>query len=225
MPGFNIPSKAGGGGTGPSNKVEFHRQHRWFIESLGIPPIGGSRPGSGAQGVAAKALFAQSLQLPSLEFEQEEIKSPSLVYKVAKRAKWKNCVVKFYDVYGLYKKLEEWQKKIWSPENGIQSAIDYKGEPIFVLVDGKGQPKQRYLLKGAYPLNIDHGELSYTSSEVKILTVTYAYDYATIEFMDDQQDDSNAPNGGTGTRARSPSAPANQGINDPNTPFAGSSLG
>ena len=224
MPGFNIPSKAGGGGTGPSNKVEFHRQHRWMIESLGIPG-GGSGKGSGAQGVAAKALFAQSLQLPTLEFEQETIKAASLTYKVAKRAKWKNCIVKFYDVYGLHKKFEEWQKKIWSVDKGIQHAIDYKGEPIFVMVDGQGNPKQRYTLNGAYPLSIDHGELSYTSSEVKLLIVTYVYDFATIEFMDDQQDDSNAPSGGTGSRARSPSAPANQGINDPGTPFAGAQFG
>ena len=174
MPGFTIDSQ----GSGPVNNIEFHRQHRWSIESLGIP---GDRPSSGA---TARKLYAQSLQLPSLEFEEESIKSPSTVYKVAKRANWKNCVVKFYDVYGLYEKFADWQNKIWNPAIGIGSASDYKGSPIFVLVDGAGNVQQRYTLMGAYPLSVDHGELSYTNSDIKILTVTYSYDYAETELND-----------------------------------------
>lgn len=195
MPGF----KVGGQGSGPSNTVDgkdFHRKHRWRISSLGIPSSnsqsqnqsslgqtrergGGPNTGSGA---TSKALWAQSLQLPGLEFTEEQIKSPSMVYKVVSKAKWKNCVVKFYDVWGLFEEFEAWQQKIWTPGKGIQPAIDYKGEPIFELLDGEGNVKQSYTLKGAYPLFIDHGELTYESSGVKILSVTYSYDYAEVEF-------------------------------------------
>lgn len=178
MPGFT--------GTGPSNiGVEFHRQHRWLIEDLGIP-ISGTRTRRAGPAVKQKAaLYAQSLQLPALEFDQEIIKSPSLEYKVAKRAKWKNVTIKFYDVWGLYKEFEAWQSRIWNPNSGIQAANIYKGEPKFVLYDGKGKVKQRYTLKGAYPQSITHGELSYTSSDVKLLVVTYSYDFAEIKLFDD----------------------------------------
>lgn len=209
MPGFAIK----GQGSGPPNNFEFHRQHRWVIEDLGLPtgtPANevsstgagnivtgptrtrsqggsGSAAPNGFGGPTRKVLFAQSLQLPSLEFEEEVIKSPSVTYKVAKRAKWKNCVVKFYDVWGLFIEFDKWHQKIWTPDRGIQAAIDYKGEPKFVLTDGQGQVKQRYTLMGAYPLSIDHGELTYTSHEVKLLIVNYSYDYATVELFDQNQ--------------------------------------
>ena len=179
MPGFT--------GNGPSPKAEFHRQHRWIIEELGIPSSSG-RPGQALRGEAKKrsqlALYARDLQLPVLEFDIESIKSPSLEYKIAKHAKWRNCTVSFYDVYGLYKEFYKWQQEIWTPQTGLKAANAYKGQPVFALRDGKGKVRQRFTLKGAFPQSIDHGELSYTNSEIKVLTVTYAYDWAEIEVLD-----------------------------------------
>lgn len=193
MPGFT--------GNGPNPKAEFHRQHRWIIQDLGIPSSSG-RAGQGIRGESKKraelALYARDLQLPVLEFDIESIKSPSLEYKVARRAKWRNCTVSFYDVYGLYKEFEKWQQAIWTPRTGLKPAIDYKGQPVFLLRDGKGAPKQKFTLRGAFPQSIDHGELSYTNSEIKVLTVTYAYDYADVEILDAKPnpDDGKSPSSG-----------------------------
>lgn len=210
MPGFNIT-----GDSGPSNKnVEFHRSHRWIIEDLGFPIGSGSdtqglpgstrtraaSPGAPA-GAAQLALYAQSIQLPAVEFEEEKIESASLVYRVAKRANWKPVTAKFYDVWGLYQIFEEWQRKIWNVSRGIQAAVDYKGQPVFALTDGAGEVKQRYTLMGAYPSNITHGDLSYTESNVKLLVVTYSFDYAEVELLDELSG-SNFSNNLGGTRTR-----------------------
>lgn len=180
MPGFSI---IGSEQQSPKNDAEFHRAHRWYIRNIGLPGAGGS---SGTRTRAGSAgdpkLYAHTLQLPSLSFEEEKISGgASNYYKIAKRAVWDNVTIKFYDVYGLYKIYRDWQDKIWTPDEGIKKASDYKGQPVFVLTDGQGNDSQIYTLINAYPINVNHGELSYTSNDIKLLTVTYSFDYATFE--------------------------------------------
>lgn len=171
MPGFNIGT---GNPTYPNPNAEFHRSHRWIIEELGVP---GMQP--------VERLYAKSMQLPSLTFDEEKIKSgASVVYKIAKKANWQPFTIKFYDTFGMYKGFKKWQDKIWTPEQGIGLACDYKSRVVLTLTDGLGVVKQRYTAIGAYPKSITHGELSYENSDVKLLTVAYSYDYATIELMD-----------------------------------------
>jgi hypothetical protein len=175
MPGFNI-----GGGDGPDHKSEFHRAHRWRIVNIGFP---GTPPITASQ--RRLTLFAQSIQLPSLSFEEEKVAGgASNYYKIAKRASWENVTVKFYDVYGLYKIYKDWQDKIWTPQDGIKFASDYKGTAEFILTDADGEKIQSYKLVNCYPTNISHGDLSYTSPDIKLLTVTYSFDYAEIDLQD-----------------------------------------
>jgi hypothetical protein len=177
MPGFNIQ---GVDSNNINPKKEFHRSHRWVIESLGVP---GMQP--------EERLYAKSIQLPSLTFDEEKIKSgASVIYKIAKKANWQPFTIKFYDTFGMYKGFKKWQDKIWTPAMGIGLANEYKSRVILALTDGEGEVTQRYTAIGAYPKSITHGELSYESSDVKLLTVAYSYDWATIELMD---------NGGTTT--------------------------
>ena len=170
MPGFNIQTHTP---TGINPALEYHRSHRWVIDNLGMP--------SGMPTI--HRLHAQSVQLPSLVLDEEKIKSgATLEYKIAKKANWQDITVKFYDVHGLYKLYQEWQDLIWNQEDGIGRADKYKGNVIIALTDGQGKKVQCYTAYGAYPKSITHGELSYTNSEVKLLTVTYSYDYAKVEF-------------------------------------------
>lgn len=212
MPGFKI----GGNGDGISNFAEFHRQHRWKIESLGLPS------GTGTPAQNKLALFAQTLQLPSIDFEEEKIKTgTSIVYSVVKKAKWKPVTVKFYDTYGLFKVFDEWREKMWTEKEGIKAPSVYKGNPKFVLTDGKGVVKQSYELIGAYPKHVNHGDLSYASSEVKLLVVTFSYDYAKIK-LEDEPSQATKGNSTGGTRARGGDQEAiSPGINDPSVPFNG----
>ena len=171
MPGFNITARDT---NGINNKSEFHRNHRWIIEELGTPT-----------GAPDERLYAKSVQLPSLTFVEEKIKSGATVeYKIAKKANWQDFTIKFYDVHGLYKHYKKWQDKIWSPSQGIGLATEYKSRVILALTNGEGEVMQRYTAIGAYPKSVTHGELSYENSDVKLLTVAYSYDWATIELFD-----------------------------------------
>jgi len=170
MPGF-FPSGSIAD-PGIDSNAEYNRVHRWVIESLGFP---------GPPSSDRLRLHAKSIGLPTLKFEEEKIKGGSSYYKIAKRAHWEDITVKFYDVFGLYKVFKEWQDKIWTPADGIKKPSDYKGAPVFLLLDGEGNEVQRFTLSGAYPSKIDHGDLSYENSTIKLLTVTYTYDFAIID--------------------------------------------
>tara|TARA_R100001244_G_scaffold25113_3_gene25505 strand:+ start:13037 stop:13690 length:654 start_codon:yes stop_codon:yes gene_type:complete len=194
MPGFAISGKEKG--QNPNYKAEFHRAHRWMIEDIGVPMssnsnnnVGGTqtRGGFNASGMASKGdlkLYAKSLKLPSLSFEEVKVNAGSLTYSFPKKAKWENVVVEFYDVYGLHQIFRDWQDKIWTPDEGMKIVDAYMGEPIFKLLDGQGKEQQKFTLKNSYPINVDHGELSYDSSDVKLLIVTYVFSHAVIEIKD-----------------------------------------
>lgn len=175
MPGFIIGN--GQSGPGPLANVEFHRSHRWVIHTLGIPAsVGGTRTATSA----FYRFYAKSLELPSLTLEEETVEGASVRYKFAKKAIWDNITISFYDVFGLYPALREWQKKIWTPERGLGLVNDYVGRPVFLLLDGQGTEQQRFELVGAYPSKISHGELSYASSEIKLLNVVFTFNWAEI---------------------------------------------
>lgn len=182
MPGFFIGSGASGS---VSATLEFHRTHRWAIQSLGAPSAvtgGGSTTSATADRGSQPFLFAKSLKLPSLQFDEELIQGGSSPYSFAKVAVWQACEISFYDVFGLYALLKQWRDTIWSASAGMNVADNYKGQPIINLLDNDGNTTYSFKLVGAWPQHVHHGELNYTSSEIKLLTVTFKYDYA----QDDQ---------------------------------------
>lgn len=176
MPGFAINQTDSS--TSIDHQAEFHRAHRWQIENLGIPFS------INASSVFRPRLYAKTLELPSLSFEEEKVDGASLKYKFPKRANWDNITVSFYDVQGIHNRFHLWQQSIWTPEEGLKPAADFKGTAVFLLTDGSGEEMQRYTLVGCYPTKVSHSELSAASSEVKLLNVTYAFDYATIIIKD-----------------------------------------
>lgn len=172
MPGFKINN----GGDGPNNNVETLREHRWLISQLG--PIQSSNA----------LLFAKELTLPDFRAERQEILGGALWYKFAKSVKWEDCRVLFYDTGEILPKLYEWRDKVFSITNGIgihstapsKKGTDsgYKHECTFELLNGVGVSAFIIYLVGAWPSQISEGNLDYTSSAIKLVTVTLTYDYA-----------------------------------------------
>lgn len=171
MPGFNIHDT---GSRDPSATEEFHRAHRWAIETLGEPGGVTGATRSGAQ----PFVYAKSLKLPSLQFDEELIPGGSSNYSFAKVAVWQACEISFYDVFGLYSILKKWRELVWTPSGGLNVADAYKGNPRILLLDGNGNTTFSFELQGAWPKHLHHGELNYTSSEIKLVTVTFGYDFA-----------------------------------------------
>lgn len=167
MPGFQIGDFPA---SGVKHNVEFHRQHRWRVDN----------PGLISQLEPKLHLYAKEVTLPQLSFEEEKILGGSLYYKVARKAIWSDVTVTYYDVFGLYKEYEKWQRLIWDPSAGIKPAVEYKGPVVLSLTNGSGDAIQTFALTGAFPKDISHSNLSYTSSDIKLLKVTFSYDFATF---------------------------------------------
>jgi hypothetical protein len=165
MPGFIIE-----GSEKESVKInkDIKRAHRWRIFKFGP---------AGAIGTD-DLLFAKSVTMPTIAFEEHNVLGGSIPYKFATRPAFGDLVVAFYDLIGLEPKVRSWQNKVWDPQKGIGMANDYKDTVILYLTDGKGeQSDNAWKFINAWPKVINHGELLYDSSEFKLLTVTISYDW------------------------------------------------
>jgi len=163
MPGFAIQ-----GGAGPSNVQETLRSNRWVVQQLG--PITDT----------FSLKLAKDLQLPNFNVTQETHTGGSLVYKYAKEINYQDVTISFYDFQGFINTLDEWRKMIWTPEDGLKDAGTYKAESKFQLLKGDGEVVHTYVLKNSWPKKIGHGQLSYSSSEIKYVQVILAYDWIVL---------------------------------------------
>jgi len=119
------------------------------------------------------------LTLPTRAFEQLEVMGLSQKYKFAKSVTFDDVVVTFYDLYGLQKLVEDSMDKIWNLNEGLQT--EYKDRAIFVLLDGEGIPAAKFTMENAWPKKQTHSQLSMSSNDFKLLTVTFAYDWYTFK--------------------------------------------
>ncbi|RLF30370.1 MAG: hypothetical protein DRN07_08705 [Thermoplasmata archaeon] len=133
--------------------------------------------------VQGQEIPIKDVKIPDTTFEVFEQKGASLVYKYAKFARYGDATITFYDIKGLYKKLEDWKKEIWTPDEGIQPKKQYARETIIQQTDGQGaygNPQVTYRLINSWPKNISRSLLTYTNSEAHLVTVLLACDYMEV---------------------------------------------
>lgn len=148
-----------------------HQQHFWRAEQIGpIKPIERN-----------ESILLQELTLPGPDFDVHEQKGASLIYKYASFVKWTDATIIFYDVYGLFAKLEEWRAQIWTPGEGIKPKKQYADNTVIIMTDGEGTEFARYTLVNSWPKTIGHGLLTYTASGAKLVNLTLACDYVTYQ--------------------------------------------
>ncbi len=72
-----------------------------------------------------------------------------------------------------------WQDLVWQTETGIQAPrAEYMTTVILTMLDGRGNPTQKYTLFDVYPNGpIDAGELSGETGDVVRPSVTLSYTY------------------------------------------------
>lgn len=170
MPGFRID-------TNPSDfkslkfDKDVKRAHRWRILKFGSirgEPIL----------TADNLLFAKSVTMPTFSFEEKEVLGGSISYKFATKPQFSDLEISFYDLEGLEPKIRKWYSLVWTKEKGIGMPNDYKDEVIIYLTDGKGNVvDDPWVFKNAWPKTINHGALTYDSSDFKLITITVSYDW------------------------------------------------
>lgn len=162
----------------PNNKIglgkDIRRSNRWSVDTL----VGLSTLSLGRN----FKLYAKRVKLPELSFEEEIFKSAGAEYKFVSLPKFSEATVEFYDVVGVYEQLHEQRNKMWTPQEGIRPASNYKEKTIFVLeTSAGGGDFLKFILEGSYIKNLTHSDLTYEKHELKYVTLTLSYDYFTIE--------------------------------------------
>ncbi|MCK9557748.1 MAG: phage tail protein [Candidatus Cloacimonetes bacterium] len=113
-----------------------------------------------------------------------------MVYKYAGMVTWEDIRVTFYDMVisgssGSELKvstiLQNWRKKVWSSKTGLASPTDYKKDSTIYVYNLDWTTKSTWILHGSWPSVVKEGDLTYTSTDVKVIEVTISYDWAELD--------------------------------------------
>ena len=170
MPGFVINGQGGGQETQNPSASDFgagdpHRAYRWALKSLGSIIIDELMP-------------VYEMNVPAETLQVLEIKGVSQVYKFAKSIVFEDCNVTFYDVGQMHTIMHGWRNLVWSDNDGLQK--EYKKIVEFMLLGNEGENVRGYKLHNAWPKKIGHSQLSMSTNEFKLLTVTFAFDWIEV---------------------------------------------
>jgi len=179
MPGFVIPAvgfaPVGGNSPPALGRRDFYYTYTWEIIGLFIdgaaPPLDGSNP----------LIYLKDLTLPTFTANTDSLTASSLEYKWAKGVVWEDVKVSWYDTKGLIDVLKRWRQSVWTPDTGLQVGSVYKKRSELAqihLPTFNEDDSVRWRLFNSWPKVIKHGELTYTNSDVKLVEVTIAYDWA-----------------------------------------------
>lgn len=176
MPGFVIGNVGGGFSKKQSSKQEYYYNYFWEITNLfagnpGESPADWTSPTS-------PLIALKDCSLPTFTVNKESYNGASLEYKFAKSVTWEDIKVSWYDSVGLLNVMKDWRKNVWSPECGLADANHYKRQSTLTYMLPTGEKVNTWVLHNSWPSQIRHGDLTYTSSDVKIVEVTVTYDWA-----------------------------------------------
>lgn len=183
MPGFTANGGFGGhtyvkdgmvaGGT-PAN-VNFYYNYTWEVGVIMNDVVGLNKT----------AVVLKDCALPEVTIDKETYKGSFMEYKYAKGVSFTDVRLSFYDSYGLLDKIKTWMGSIYNDVDGLNLAANYKSDSsIWVsLPHGGAATRQMYYLYGSWPTAVKYGDLTYTSSEVKIVDLTLTYDYFKVDLL------------------------------------------
>jgi hypothetical protein len=166
MPGFRVFSTE----VGVPLPKKVLLKHQWIISKLGPVNINPESP----------AVYAKDVSLPRVSFDEETVEGGVIKYKFAKLASWDDVKVTFYDTVGLLSQLNGWLRQVYTTQNGLGVASDYKRTSRFSLVDGNNVVLTNIELMNSWPKHISYGDLTYTESDAKLVDLTLSYDFANI---------------------------------------------
>jgi hypothetical protein len=179
------------GKIGLTNNILFKRKFRWLFEVNNICGLGKGVPPDYVK-VAAR---------PNVSFEETEVNFLHGKMKIPGKATFENITVTYYDVAPvksdtiLY--LYDWIGSVYdflsTPGTGnnfagsssnprmstvARGAGGYAAEALLTMLDGSGEPIERWTLENCWPQSVNFGDLDYSSSEESTIELTLAYMFA-----------------------------------------------
>lgn len=168
MPGFGIQPMSSPGGDLIAAQAEYIYAYHWKITKFFDK---GTNPSDAT-------IHLKDATLPTFTVGRDTVLGGSLEYKFAKSVCWEDVRVTWYDTTGLSKIMKEWRDSVWTEKDGLKSASSYKKDSVITTLDMEGRIETEWTLKNSWPAVIREGDLTYTASDVKVVEVTIAYDWA-----------------------------------------------
>ncbi len=138
-------------------------------------------------GIENTAYHVKSTDLPASDFEQSLSYYMGQEFKMPGRQSFQDWTVTFYvdKKAEVLKNFIEWRKMIHDPkENKNGDMKKYMTDCTVELLDFEtGKAKCKYILRGAWPIEIGSISLDYSSNELATFEVTFNYQYYTVEFV------------------------------------------
>jgi len=165
MPGFRIANV----GASTSSQVRPRYKYTWEV-----PTIFGDPAQSGS------LVYIKEAQLPNWDFDVIEIPGAAVKYKFAGHVNFGEIRLTWYDVDGTHDRVKAWRDRIWTPEDGIKPANDYKTESIIRSLAYDIETRTDWKLVNSWPKSVQLGELTYSDSDINSVVVSLVYDWAEI---------------------------------------------
>ena len=178
MPGFSIgDASAIRGLTLADPNEKYYYSYTWLIEQV----FGTSDD---------LKINAKDATLPSINFSKEVVQGASLEYSYAKSVNWDDIRVTWYDTRGLLALIEDWRDRVWTAKQGLAPAGKYKRNTAitqYISEEGEGGPSAvTHVMHNSWPSIIRYGDITYASSDVKMVEVTITYDWSTNNSRDSE---------------------------------------
>jgi hypothetical protein len=123
---------------------------------------------------------------PSLSIKEIEATHLNETIYYPGRPEWKPLQVTLFDVMRT-NPIWDWLSNFYNPNNGsyvISRAASHTLKKIarIYILDGSGNECERWVYYGAFPTEIDFGELDMSDADVVKVTLTLRYDRAVVSY-------------------------------------------
>lgn len=176
MPGFVI----GGQGSadldeGIANTIETKRRHRWIFETIDGEPIS-----------APMLLLLKSAQRPHYTAEVAELHHNQEVAKFAGKQTWEPITLTWYDGEqdpNVSVRAWNWLNTVVNiSQVTVETPATYKRTATMSMLDGQGEPAERWQMFGVWPKEVNWSDVDYTNTEIQEFEVIFEYDRARLDF-------------------------------------------
>jgi hypothetical protein len=124
-----------------------------------------------------------SSKRPTWKVGEAELDHLNIKWWIAMKPDWEPWSCQFYDYLddNTLVALMKWYKNVYDPKTTFANVPSvYKKDIMIEMLGPQYEPVETYTLYGAWPQNIDGGDLNMSSSEVAKLNVTFRFDYAIL---------------------------------------------
>ena len=169
MPGFII--NGSGGPDQPPNTIETKRKHRWVFESIADTPMESNI-----------LLLLKSATRPHFTLEEPQLHHNQEVAYFAGKQTWETITLTWYDGEqdpDVSRAAFEWVQSIVDLQSiQVNPPAEYKKTGNLLMLDGTGQPIERWQIFGIWPKEVNWGDLDYSDTEIMTFEVIFRYDRA-----------------------------------------------